>query len=324
MKNQNELFDTHDEAISKLVKENNSAAIDQNDENEMHIEELKKSLLEQLFSLSTLNIDLVESINSSLSSSFTLLGHHLNSYNYALTLDFSTEEIIKSTINIDPMVQFPLSCNLPGNFLFIGGGRYSDTDYSNIFYLYHSPSNTIIFQTTYQYSDHYSGVIFYNWEIYLFGGLFAKISLSNSVKYNLKDNSWNSLQDLPVHATTNNPVLFNDNILLIGFNIDSFYSYSPRENYYIQVNKKFNQNQNKVLLRYKNLIFLLYEDLIYQCNDNNLVDWTVVGNFNHPKHSIKESIETEHGIYFRDYGNLFRMNIVTKEIKCIIDTDYSV
>ena len=286
--------------------------------------ELSTALPKSLLKIAQLSFSMTDISPTPYSSSqfFSFLGHESDK-NYYLSFDIINNSTKKSEINFGKMVQYPLSCNIPGNYLFIGGGRYSDTEYSDKFYLWNPVSGEILYKTHNNFTDHYTGVVFYEWDIYMFGGTLTKNYICSGSKYSLKSNTWGSICDIPSASSVNTPIVMDGKIFITGINLDSIYYYVPKSNLYGKINRELNQGKNKVLLMCKRSIFLLYEDKVYESTDPLLGSWEVVTNFKQPRFAIKETMERGDEIYFRDYGNLFRMNTNTKEIVCLIDSDYS-
>lgn len=296
--------------------------------------------IEKIKSLASTNpIHSIISLKSTLNSLFTfkhslsatfhsdlpvlsLLGHHLSYYNYKITFNPLTNFSEKSEINLSKPLQFPLSLNLSDQYLFIAGGRFSDTEYSGKCYLYHTGINQVICENEIGPIDHYTAAVVYKWDIFLFGGKIVKECVADVKKYCLVQGKIEKVLDLPRPGSANTPLVVGEMIVMTGFEFSCMFYYAPEANCYGKFSKEMNQDQNKAVLKYKTSVFLLYDDQIYENKDGTIEIWEIVGIFKHPKHSIKEVIERSDAVYFRDYGNLFKMNPATKEITCILNADY--
>ena len=86
--------------------------------------------------------------------------------NYVHSINTLTNQIIKYEIELD-CIKSPCCCNIPGNLLFVGGGRVNE-EYSKKYFLLDISSNHILFETSYQELDIFCGNLFFELNVYYF------------------------------------------------------------------------------------------------------------------------------------------------------------
>ena len=183
-------------------------------------------------------------------------------------------------------------------------------------------TNKVLVETSHIERDNNCGNIYYKNNVYYFCRLINNKVDKSGYKYNTLLENWTQLADFPEFQLPYSSLIVENKILLTGLYIDCIYSYCPDKNNYKKILNNFNKG-NKGLLKYKEQCFLLYENKIFE-TDNEFKNLKKVGDFNYFRDvNIKESIETKDSILFRDAANIFKLDILTKEITCICDVDYS-
>ena len=117
-------------------------------------------------------------------------------------------------------------------------------------------------------------------------------------------------------------MVYESNILIAGIDFNYVYKYSPLNNSYSVTSKQLGSGF-KGLAKHKNQLFLFFENSIYEV-DTQFKNLKKVGDFLfYSDFGIFESVETENSIFFRSPVDVFRMNLLTKEVQCLVDTSYS-
>jgi hypothetical protein len=106
--------------------------------------------------------------------------------------------------------------------------------------------------------------------------------------------------------------------------VPCLYQYSPINNQYSKIVCNLSLNKYKGLLKHKNKVFLLNDNKIFESKNKDLTIWACVGLFQYPETwFIKDYIETERSIFFHNGTNLFKMEVDSNTVECLIDYDYS-
>lgn len=246
----------------------------------------------------------------------------LNEESYIIKLNMLSYEIEEIPILLRDVIIRPIVCGLPDNKLFIGGGS-TDLNLSDMYYIIDSNERNIQSSFTGNHITHFSGVIYYNELIYIFGGKIGGSMISDSQYFNLKKNIWQSISPLTSPSSLSCPIVYNHNIILASYHWDYFLCYSPKANNYSKIYFNAQSKSSKNLFTYNNIVYMIYQNKIFQAK-NGLYDWDEICDFKFPNRwSIREYIEYNEKVYLRNDLNIFVFDPKTLTIYCIYDIDYS-
>ena len=264
------------------------------------------------------------SINNKISDSFTSLNNYVNGANCINYISTTQYNYYTTPIDLESPITSPAYCNIPGNMLFVGGGRFTETQFSKSYFLVNLTTNQIVYKTVSDEREFNCGNLFHKMNIYYFGRYTNGRNFSSSCKFNLESLSWSNIADFPEANIPSSCISYFNDILLVGNWLNCVHRYSPQENLYSKSTFPLKTGQYKGLLRHKNQVFLLYDNKIFEAENNQLSSWKEVGNFKYPKDlTICEAMETANAVVFRSNASAFRMDVATKVVTCIIDLGYS-
>ncbi|OMJ80725.1 hypothetical protein SteCoe_18929 [Stentor coeruleus] len=266
-------------------------------------------------------VDFTTGFENYVPSSFDYIISYKNQGNSIKNINLQTQEIIIKRMSFGSKIRFPISYNLPGGLLFVGGGELIYPEYSKKYYIIDPETCEILDQSSDIERDYDTGCILYNSEIYAFGGSIRKKPFDISSKYNIRIKKWKALQNMPSPSAISCPAVFNKNILITGYEINCILSYSTVYNTYEKTNCLFEYKSLKCLLQNKERIFALAQHNVYELSpDSN--NMQIVNKFT-CKNSIKKSLAYKNFIYFFDNVNVFRMDVNAMTFQLIINQDYT-
>lgn len=254
-------------------------------------------------------------------SEFDYIISRANEGNFIKSLNFESNIVTFKDFRFEDRIRFPLICSLPGGLLFVGAGELVYPEFSKKYYILNPETSEIIDKTEDIERDYDSGCIFYQSEIYIFGGKIRKIPFIESAKYNIIKKQWTKLQNLPMPSSISCPILNGNNIWLIGYYLDSILSYSPKNDSYTKMPYAFEGNFYKSLLQHNERIFALVADQIWEivCKTGKAIS---IGRLALVKPTYRFVVYKKY-IYLFDGLNILRLNVSSMSVDIIVDMTYS-
>ncbi|CAG9314297.1 unnamed protein product [Blepharisma stoltei] len=167
--------------------------------------------------------------------------------------DFGYEE---TELAIDKNMSMHLSiCKLPDSRLFCFGGcnPYS----SSAFMIY--PDNSIKYLASRSVPCGFSSAIYYNGEVYAFGGQNANGYVMTPEKYNISQDQWSSLPKLSTGANYCTGFAYDNEIYFAGSEHKEIYIYRNYHDPYSRQISNLIPNSQKVLLLFNHSSYLIIE-----------------------------------------------------------------
>lgn len=256
------------------------------------------------------------------SSYFSLLNSYLEGGNSIDRINMLTYDVERKNIILIPEITYPTCCNIPGNFLFAGGGKINEFELSNKYYLINLDTYQIVKETIHLERTSHTVCAYFNMNVYYFGSEIFFNFDNSCYKYNLVLDTWTQFADFPEKNKPCSSLVYESNILIAGIDFNYVYKYSPLNNSYSVTSKQLGSGF-KGLAKHKNQLFLFFENSIYEV-DTQFKNLKKFGDFLfYSDFGVFESVETENSIFFRSSVDVFRMNFLTKEVECLVDTSYS-
>lgn len=254
-------------------------------------------------------------------SEFDYIISKVNQGNFIKSLNFESNLLTLKEFRFESRIRFPLICSLPGGLLFVGAGELVYPEFSKNYYILNPETSEIIDKTEDIERDYDSGCIFYQSEIYIFGGKIRKISFVESSKYNIIKKQWTKLQNLPKPSSISCPVLSENNIWLIGHFLDNIFSYSPKNDLYTKMPYDFEGDFYKNLLQHNERIFALANNHLWEIV-HKTGEVISVGLFTIVD-PIKRYMVYKKYIYIFDGLNIVRLNVLSMSVDIIVNISYS-
>ena len=126
------------------------------------------------------------SINNKISDSFTSLNNYVNGANCINYISTTQYNYYTTPIDLESPITSPAYCNIPGNMLFVGGGRFTETQFSKSYFLVNLTTNQIVYKTVSDEREFNCGNLFHKMNIYYFGRYTNGRNFSSSCKFNLE------------------------------------------------------------------------------------------------------------------------------------------
>lgn len=266
-------------------------------------------------------VDFKTGFENYIPSSFDYIISYKDQGNSVKCINLQTQEIIIKNISFGSKIRFPMSYNLPGGLLFVGGGELIYPEYSKKYYIIDPETCEILDQSSDIERDYDTGCVLYNSEIYAFGGSIRKKAFTKSSKYNVKSKQWKSLQDIPSPSAISSPAIWKKNILITGYELNCILSYSTVDDFYEKTSYLIESKTLKCLLQNKERIFLLTELNIYELHQATQIIHFV--NKFACRCGIKKSLAYKNFIYFFDNVNVFRIDINSMAVQLIVNQNYT-
>ena len=96
-----------------------------------------------------------------------------------------TYDVERKIIILMPQITYPTCCNIPGNFLFAGGGKINEFEFSNKYYLINLDTHQIVKETTHLERTSHTVCAYFNMNVYYFGREILFNFDNSCYKYNL-------------------------------------------------------------------------------------------------------------------------------------------
>ena len=201
-----------------------------------------------------------------------------------MKIDLQDFTIIKADINSSCNFSYASGwCVLPSGDLFITGGAYECRRASNTFNnalqkrIYKLTANTLIINLITKEAKDLKPYIeisdmgsctFYKNQVFVFGGYNAdELLIADSSKYDIQQNQWYSIQELPKCSGYNSSALLGDYIYITGNSLTNVLCYQINNNFYDEV---FNvTSRSSFLIKGHDSLYLFDNDKIIQFNGNN-------------------------------------------------------
>lgn len=227
-------------------------------------------------------------------------------------------------IDFGRTIKYPITLNIPGDNLFIGGGTINDKEYSNKYYLINCQKAKIEYEIQGKFLDNFTGAVYHNSNVYMFGGFIRKNKIADANKFHIKSGAWKNLSPLPKPCQTNCIISYKGMIYITSYDLGYILTYSPQDNAYSKIDCNMNEKQGKCLLQYKNRVFLIYDNKVLEKQNEWFTDWKQFCSFFMPKTwSIREGTEGKDCIIFRGDSNAFMLDLEKVQVKCIMDKTYT-
>ncbi|CAG9319152.1 unnamed protein product [Blepharisma stoltei] len=124
----------------------------------------------------------------------------------------------------------------------------------------------------------WSSAVFFKGSVYCFGGLSNGKFLNLSEKFDLRKNKWIGLKPLPEIDYKCHSIVFNDEILISGYNSEKLLRYNIKSNTFgKKIPYKFTPNMRKILINGERLYLIECRGKIYESDIWNEKVWRKVG-----------------------------------------------
>ncbi|CAG9323906.1 unnamed protein product [Blepharisma stoltei] len=124
---------------------------------------------------------------------------------------------------------------------------------------------------------HCSSAIYFNKNVYCFGGEDENSFLNLSSKFDLDQNRWFKLAPMPEADCACNSVLFNRNILISGWKNKNIWQYSTSIDSFSKISYDFAEWKRKILINGERLYLVECQGMIYESEDE--YSWKQIANF---------------------------------------------
>ncbi|CAG9314451.1 unnamed protein product [Blepharisma stoltei] len=196
-------------------------------------------------------------------------------------------------------------CKLPDNnlFCFQGINAYS----SPTFMIYED--NSIRYLTSRPNLCRYASAIYYENEVYSFGGNNDFGYVTTPEKYNISENKWYKIpQNLSVGSISCNGFSYKDKIFFVGLNHAKIYIYHVSQNKYSEIPINLTPNAVKILHLIGNCIYVIESNSkIYEIDADDIQRWRIAGTSPSFGRPVSHFVQLKNSVYFMD-NNSYIMN----------------
>ncbi|CAG9320684.1 unnamed protein product [Blepharisma stoltei] len=126
----------------------------------------------------------------------------------------------------------------------------------------------------------YSSAIYYNRNVYCFGGYNHNSPLFLSSRFNIEKKRWFKLHPMPLKDYSCNSVIFNGNILISGLKNTNLLVYSVYVSSFSTIPYSFTEHIAKILISTAERLYLIEcpNGLIYESGIKDEYNWDIIGN----------------------------------------------
>ncbi|OMJ78295.1 hypothetical protein SteCoe_21927 [Stentor coeruleus] len=159
---------------------------------------------------------------------------------------------------------------------------------------------------------------FYKNAVYFFSGC-CNQNYRDSAMFNLRTNTWHSIEPLPAAAHCNLSVPIGNKIVVTGYHFGCAYIYSIKNNYYKQFGS-FQVNFSKILCKANKKIYLFEGSRVHESREGSIGQYDIVNPSAGLPNSWLLSFPTKYkdNIYFvLDNRSLYKMDLTTKAVVLI-------
>ncbi|CAG9329959.1 unnamed protein product [Blepharisma stoltei] len=194
----------------------------------------------------------------------------------------------------EPLSEFTCITQLPNNEIFCFGNNYPVSGVTCII-----NTNLLTCRALVDGKPCYnSSSIYYNRFVYVFGGCDDYDCLQHAAKYDLSENRWINLTQLPGLALICSCIQFKHKILLSGLGLRSIYSYDPIINSYsVVTNFYLDENALKILILVDSRIYLITQKNLYQSEFLDEFNWTRISDIYMPHYVQIFKVYGNEGVY---------------------------
>ncbi|CAG9331014.1 unnamed protein product [Blepharisma stoltei] len=230
--------------------------------------ELKENRIKGQFTIEAFNIEALQIISPLKNSQNVIITKLSDMKNYILELDI--EETLGDHISM---------CQLPDMKIFFYGNYWekkgfikSSKVYSGITFILDLSSNQLEMLEK-GFDCYESNCIYYNNKVYAFGG-FNGQSLTIARKYNLEQNRWLDLCEMPEPSRRVSSAMFQKSILLCGYNHSTLYRYEIINKIYMPLGLSLKKDTNKVVFVGKERAYVIeFGSNIYESDFRDARKW---------------------------------------------------
>jgi Galactose oxidase, central domain len=157
-------------------------------------------------------------------------------------------------------------CELPDNQCFYYGGfDQSNAKFLDIAYIINTNLKSAIKKASGKSKFRTGCCCYYKESVYVFGGINKLGTLSEAERYNIIQNNWESLTNLPIKSYDNSSVCIMNFIFVTGFLANCIYRYDPESNKYASFGE-LSMNSNKVMCDCLGKIYVFELGVFYETN----------------------------------------------------------